>query len=131
MIRALALSILMAGTLAAHHSIAGTYDISKPTEYQATIVQVTWMNPHATAIATVAIAGGGSEAWTFEIGSPNAMLRAGLKRDYLKQGDVVTILAVPAKDGAKEAYARRITWADGHVIETLPDSFNQLVGKQQ
>jgi hypothetical protein len=54
--------------------------------------------------------------WAVELNSPNALLRAGWKRDTLKQGDVVTIEGSLAKDGSPTGNARSVTTATGQKL---------------
>lgn len=112
MVRLLALLMSMVSALPAHHSVAAEFDLAKPTEYRATIVRVNWMNPHVIAFATV----DGREV-AFEVGAPNAMSRNGYPRDLFKEGDVLTIVGYPAKDGSAKVNSRRITWPDGRSLE--------------
>lgn len=114
MIRLLALFMLVIGALLAHHSVATEFDISKPTEYRATITRVQWMNPHVLAFARVE-----GREMSFEIGAPNAMTRNGHTKELFKEGEVLTIVGYPAKDGSARANTRKITWADGHSMNNI------------
>jgi hypothetical protein len=125
MTRLVALFLLMVSALMAHHSIATEFDISKPAEYRATITRVQWMNPHVLAFATV----DGREV-AFEIGAPNSMTRRGWTKDLFKEGEVLTILGYPAKDGSAKVNIRRITWADGRSMEHI-DSWNMTAEQRK
>lgn len=114
MLRLIALFVLMVGALLAHHSVAAEFDIAKPTEYRATIARVQWMNPHVLVFANVE----GREV-EFEIGAPNAMTRNGHTRDLFKEGEVLTIVGFPAKDGSAKVNTRKITWADGKSMNNI------------
>ncbi len=114
MIRLVALFVLMAGALLAHHSVAAEFDISKPTEYRATITRTQWMNPHVLVFANVE----GREV-AFEIGAPASMTRKGWTKDLFKEGAVLTIIGFPAKDGSPKVNTRRITWPDGKSMENI------------
>jgi len=114
MIRLVALFVLIVGALLAHHSVAAEFDISKPTDYRATITRVQWMNPHVLVFANVE----GREV-AFEIGAPNAMTRNGHTKDLFKEGEVLTIVGYPAKDGSAKVNSRKITWPDGRSLENI------------
>ena len=106
--------MVMAGALFAHHSVAAEFDVAKPTEYRGTITWVQWMNPHVLVFANIE----GREV-AFEIGAPNSMTRNGWTKDLFKEGEVLTIVAYPAKDGSAKANTRRITWPDGRSVENI------------
>jgi len=42
--------------------------------------------------------------------------RQGWSRDSLSAGDQITVEGYPAKDGAKLASAKKVTFADGHTV---------------
>jgi hypothetical protein len=52
--------------------------------------------------------------WNFELGSTVQLRR--WSRDSLKPGDQITVEGYPAKDGAKLASAKKVTFADGHTV---------------
>jgi len=103
--------------LRAHHSFAAEFDAAKPFNLTGTVTKVVWSNPHAWVYFDV-VDPNASKAtnWAVELNSPNALLRAGWKRDTLKQGDVVTIEGSLAKDGSPTGNARSVTTADGRKL---------------
>ena len=54
--------------------------------------------------------------WIFETAGPNLLARLGWRRDSLKVGDRVTVVAYPAWDGARMASARSVVLADGRKV---------------
>ncbi len=124
--------LLLVGTAVAvwgHHSLAAEYDKAVIRDFKVTVQSVSWMNPHATFTASVTEADGSTALWTFEMGAPNSMMRAGWTRDGLRANDVVTVTAYPAKDGSPKGSATKIVWADGHSKECA-DSWMWYSGKQ-
>jgi hypothetical protein len=111
------LLVATAMAVCAHHSLEAEYNRATETEYRATVIAVTWMNPHATFTASVAKPDGSTAVWMFEMGAPNGLVRSGFLKDALRPNDVVTVSAFPAKDGTARGTARRIDWADGHSKE--------------
>jgi hypothetical protein len=118
---------LLVGTLpivGAHHSVAGQFDSTKPMTLKGIISKVDWMNPHSYVYLDVKEPDGTTTTWALST-LPTAMLRrAGLtKESLLGTGkEVVTIDAIPARDGTKHlGYISKITYADGH--------FYQLAGE--
>jgi len=108
--------LLAASAAFAHHSVAGQFDTSKPVTLMGTISKVNWMNPHIYVFLDVKEANGSSTQWALET-LPTAMMRkAGLSKESMmgSPGEVVTVLAVPARDGTQHlAWVTKITYADG------------------
>ena len=55
-------------------------------------------------------------SWSFELGSPNGLIRHGWRRSSLKEGDQVTIEGFAAKDGSNTANAHTVTLPDGRKV---------------
>ena len=102
--------------LLAHHSFAAEYDNKKPVELKGTVSSVEWVNPHAWIHIDVKDESGKVTPWSFELGSPNLLMRNGWRKDTLKAGDVVTIEGSAAKDGSNLANARTVKLADGNRV---------------
>ena len=80
----------------AHHSISKTYDTTNPAVLKGVIKQTVWANPHAYLLIDVKDANGRVETFAVEGSAPNALVRAGVNRNTLKQGDEITVTAFPA-----------------------------------
>lgn len=117
LLSALVLALMPLSYVGAHHSIDAVYDRAKQTDYRVTITKVEWLNPHAHFWATVRESGKPGEGkpmvWHFELGSPNKLMRGGWSRYTLKQGDQVTVTALPAKNGARQASVLGVTLSGG------------------
>ncbi len=100
----------------AHHSFVGQYDPDRSTVLTGTVKGVRWTNPHAFFVIEVDNEGS-SEEWTFELGSPNTLIRYGWNRDTLQIGDVITADGYLARSGANLANAKIVTLADGTVFQ--------------
>lgn len=101
----------------AHHSVPGQFDLSKPVTLKGVISKVDWINPHIYVHLDVKEANGSTTTWALSTLPTAMMRRAGLTKDTLqgKPGEVVTIDAVPARDGSKNlGWINKITYADGH-----------------
>jgi hypothetical protein len=94
----------------AHHSFAAEYDRDKPLTLTGAVTRIEWQNPHAYFYLDVKDAATGRVAnWAFEMGAPAVLQRTGWKRSSMKIGDVLTVEAWAAKDGAHHANARTVT----------------------
>jgi hypothetical protein len=98
---------------AAHHSFAAIFDASKPVKVTGTVTRVDWMNPHTWIYLDAKTDGGATEAWAFELGSPNRLMRYGWTQDSLRAGTTVTITGSRARDGSLKAAATDVTLPDG------------------
>jgi hypothetical protein len=109
----------------AHHSFAAEYDASQELKVTGTVTKFEWMNPHARFYLDVKNADGTLTNWNFELGPVNILARNGWRRDSLKVGDQVSVVANPAKDASKTANARTVTLSDGRSVfagSSAPDA---------
>jgi hypothetical protein len=118
--RLVVLSLLFAafsaGSLWAHHSLAAEYDTKKPIKLTGKMTKLDWRNPHAWIYVDAVMPNGATEKWQCELGSPNAMTRAGFFQDSIKIGDEVVLDGSLAKDGSKTCSTRTVTNKEGEVI---------------
>jgi hypothetical protein len=111
---------LLTGSVAAHHSVSGQYDSSKPLTLTGVISKVDWINPHIYLYLDVKDKDGTVTNWTLSTLPTAMMRRAGLTRESLqgKPGEVVTINAIAARDETKRlGWISKITYADGHHVQ--------------
>ena len=108
--------LLAAMPLLAHHSFTAEYDFMKPITVQGTVVKWELINPHGWITVDVKDANGKVVRWAVETGNPNALLRAGWRKDSLKPGDAVTIDGYLAKDGSATLNGAQVTLADGRRV---------------
>jgi len=94
---------------AAHHSFAAIFDSAKPVKVTGTVTRIEWMNPHTWIYLDVKNDKGAAEAWAFELGSPNRLMRFGWNQDSLATGTSVTITGSRARDGSLKAAADKVT----------------------
>ena len=84
---------LLGGTpVAAHHSFSAIFDANQPVTLTGAVTRIEWMNPHTWIYLDVKKEDGSVEAWAFEMGSPNRLMRYGWNQDSLPTG-ATTIFA--------------------------------------
>jgi len=122
-------ALLLCGALGmtslwAHHSLAAEYDTKKPVNLTGTVTKLDWRNPHAWVYLDVKNAAGEIEKWQCELGSPNAMTRAGFSPESVKPGDEVVLSGVLAKDSSRTCSTRDLKSKDGRVILSQTEGRN-------
>ena len=98
----------------AHHSVKEQYDIDKMVTIQGVVTKIVWVNPHARLWVdtdrTVS-------SWEMELPPPNALKIRGVKMDFVREGDQVTVTFWRAKDGSRLGHALTLTAPDGRVMD--------------
>src|SRR5689334_14221648 len=98
----------------AHHAFAAEFDEKKPVKFaDATVTKVELINPHSWIHVDVKQADGTVVNWAIEAGSPNILLRRGITKTTLKQGDKIVIDGYQSKDGSHRANGRDLTLPNG------------------
>jgi hypothetical protein len=93
----------------AHHSFGAEFDAEKPMKMTGAVTRVEWTNPHTWFFLDVRDSTGHVSNWALEMGSPNALLRAGWTRTSLKVGDVVTVAGFHHRTKPNVGNARVVT----------------------
>ena len=105
----LAMLFLAAAPAAPHHSFAAEFDASKPFKLTGVVTKVEWQNPHTWFYIDVVDEKSDKVTnWAMEMGSPNALMRAGWKRTSLNAGDVVTVDGYKAWEKKNTGNARSV-----------------------
>ena len=102
-----------AAPVLAHHAFSAEFDQSKPIKMSGEITKLEWTNPHAWLFVDVKGADGKVVPWRFEMGAPNALLRAGWSRSDIKPGTAVTISGFLARAGGPVGNAFQVRLPDG------------------
>lgn len=110
--------LLGAGVANAHHSGA-MFDFGKEVTMKGTVKEFKFENPHVAIVLSVPDAAGGHVTdWFFEAASVRGLVQAGWRRSTLKDGDSVTLIGHPLRDGRPGAGLVRAVLADGTVLQT-------------
>ena len=101
--------VLCAAAVGAHHNFRSEFDINAPFTVTGTVTKVEWTNPHAWFYLDVKDDKGAVVNWAMEMGSPNALVRAGWKRTTLNSGDAVSVDGFKSWDRKNTGNARSVT----------------------
>jgi hypothetical protein len=111
-----ALLLAIGAAVSAHHSFAAEFDANQPIQLRGTVVRVEWINPHTWIHMDVKKPDGAVERWMIEGGTPNTLLRRGIKKDSLPQGTEIMVDGYKAKNGSNRANGRDVTFPDGRKL---------------
>ena len=120
---------IIAPPVLAHHSFAADYDVSKPVSLLGKITKFEWMNPHAHLYLEVKNDSGEIADWSFELGSPNALIRAGWTKNSLKIGDEVIVKGCRSKDYSNQGNATSILSGGGKIVLSGVSGGESLVAR--
>jgi hypothetical protein len=100
----------------AHHAFAAEFDINRPVQLTGTVTEVEWINPHSWIHVAVKKPDGTIEKWAIEAGTPNTLLRRGLKKTDLPPGSQIKVSGYQAKDGSARANGSNVSLPDGRSL---------------
>ena len=110
---------MTAGSLLAHHSLAGVYDMKKDMELSGEVESVKFVNPHGSLTVNVKNADGSSTPWVLTIGSATGLAQRGIGKtgpNALHTGDKIKVKFIPAINGSPLGFLKTVTMPDGRVI---------------
>jgi hypothetical protein len=92
-----------------HHSASAEFDAAKRIKITGALTRLNWLNPHIIFFIDVTGEGGKVANWSWELPSPNQLMRAGWTRNSMKIGDMVTVEGIHARDGSNHGMAMAVT----------------------
>ena len=106
--------LMASGSLQAHHSLAGVYDMKAEKELTGTVEKVQFVNPHGSLTITVKNPDGlEHRVDVSRSGSATALAQRGVGKtgpNALHVGDTIKVKCIPAKDGHPLGFLKSITY---------------------
>jgi hypothetical protein len=102
------------GEALAHHG--GAAYAPQPSQYEATITEFRFINPHALIFFDATDSQGKVTHWICEAVDPASMERHGWSHSSLKPGDHVTVFGRPAKNGTPIMALVKLVLANGQEL---------------
>ena len=98
------------------------YDLSTLANFEGTVRQVRWNNPHTWVYVDVGDDNGQVQTWVLEGAGPGSVAELGVNRDDIQSGDRISVRCHPLKDGSAGCVLGWVTplhgdTARGHGIE--------------
>jgi hypothetical protein len=111
-------AVLAAAPAFAHHAFSAEYDAQQPITLKGTLTKMEWVNPHGWIYVDVKDESGKVVNWAIEFGSPNALLRRGLRPTDFPEGVEVTVSGYRAKNGSATVNGNSVKLPDGRNLFT-------------
>ena len=115
---------LAVGSLQAHHSLAGVYDLKKVERATGVVQKFVFMNSYGALHISLKNAQGEVKVWQLTTGSANVLTNAGVTAtgpNRVKAGDEITVTFNPAINGATIGFLRSIVLPDKKEVEFVPN----------
>ena len=114
----LAFAALVAQPAFGHHSTSAIFQDDKRITVSGTLTKVDWINPHIQILLEGGT-GTAVEMWRIQGNPPQWWRNLGVARADFAQGigQKVIVEALPSQDGSRYGYLRKITFANGDVLE--------------
>ncbi len=103
-------------TTLGHHSIFGRFNGNAMVELEATVVGVTWRNPHVSFVVTATNENNEEETWEIETTSLSNLRRWNIEPNFIKAGDQIRIAGNPSVRGINEIFAHHVLLPDGEEV---------------
>ncbi|HUF69192.1 MAG TPA: DUF6152 family protein [Longimicrobiales bacterium] len=117
-------ALLAVGSLQAHHSLAGTYDLNNTERATGVVLKIAFTNPHGALTIEIKDKEGVAKAWILTTGSINVLANAGVSAtgpNRLKAGDVIQVSFNPSRNGSNLGFLRSMTLPDKTEADFSPD----------
>jgi hypothetical protein len=119
MLRLFTSVVVLSAVMHAHHSLSGSYDMSREVSIEGRVTQFQFINPHPFLTVSVESAGK-TQQWRLEMDNRFELTEIGITGETLKPGDRVTVKGSPGHSQGQILYIRRLDRpADGFWYEQV------------
>src|SRR2546427_9580534 len=112
--------LMASGSLQAHHSLAGVYDMKKEMALSGSVEKLQFVNPHGSLTIAVKNPDGSTTDWVLTLGSATALAQRGVGKtgeNALHTGDNIKVKFLPARNGSPLGFLKSVTMPDGREIQ--------------
>jgi hypothetical protein len=99
----------------AHHSFA-PYEPDVQFQLNGVVTKYEWMNPHVYIELDVVDEKGDTKHWLIECANPGILNRVGWKWNMVEEGDELSVIVSPLRNGEPGALLKAIRLPDGQVF---------------
>ncbi len=120
--------VAASGTLQAHHSLAGVYDMKQDKVLSGTVASIKFSNPHGSLTVTVKNPDNTTTDWVLTLGSATALAQRGIGKtgpNALHAGDAIKVKFLPAKDGSPLGFLKTVWMPDGREVQIAAGQGNE------
>jgi hypothetical protein len=107
---------LLPALATAHHSFA-MFDNDNHILLRGTVTHFQWTNPHVYIGLEVQEHDGTTKRWTIECANPGILMRIGWKHNMIKEGQEITVVVAPLRNGKAGALLKQVKLPDGTKME--------------
>jgi hypothetical protein len=94
-------------SIEAHHSITGSYDLSREITIEGSVTKFEFINPHP--LVTIAVtAGGQTQSWRLELDNRSELVQIGMESRTFRAGDHVVVTGSPGRSQTQTLYVRAL-----------------------
>jgi hypothetical protein len=110
-----ALTLIASVAASAHHSFA-PYEPDVQFQLDGVVSKYEWMNPHVYIELDVADEQGATKHWLIECANPGILNRVGWKWNMINEGDEISVIVSPLRNGEPGALLKAIRLPDGAIF---------------
>ena len=93
----IAVALLAATSVYAHHSYSATYDVAREVKLEGKLLQFAFKNPHSFVTIQAPDESGTAQRWSIEWSGTTQLGNQGIKQETLHIGDEIIVVGRPSR----------------------------------